>query len=1011
MYEDLDDWDMLPEVEIAKAKISERFNEIYGSKKETKDIKDMIPKEYHHYLKVFDKEAAMRIPQPTPFDHKINLKEGAKTFKQSPYALNPKQMELAREFIETNLQKGYIVPSKSPMASPLFFVGKKDTSKMRPCQDYRKLNEMTIKDAFPLPDISTLLLDLQGAKYFTKLDLRDGYNNILIKPEDRWKAAFSTPFGHYEPTVMFFGMCNSPATFQRLMNHLLWEQIIRKIAKAYMDDILLFAKTKETLREATHETLTIVEENDLYLKPEKCEFEKEEIKYLGYTISHNRIKMDPKKLAGISDWPSPKTVRQVRSFLGFCNFYRRFIHQFSHTVKPLTTLTKKGLEFKWTDECEQAFQTMKKKFLEAPVLVMPDQDKPFFLETDTSGFATGAVLMQKDDNRHLHPCSYLSRTLSPTEQRYKIYDQELLALVQALEDWRVLLEGARHPITAFTDHDNLRYFRTGQNLNPRQARWSLFLTRFDLKLIHKPGKTMILSDALSRRADAEENKEKIQHATALPDALFIRLMDNEFASFLKKVNNKEYDASALERIKFLIKHTDANDPDWEIKKENGTTILFYQGRRYVPQNPELKRKILQEYHDHPTAGHPGSATTYFLVSRDHWWSGMTSYVKEYVKGCNICQQNKINRRPWNGPLKPLTGPKDPRPFAQMSMDLMTDLPPSEDGYDTLLVVVDHGLSKALVLTPTTKKVTSTGIAELLRDNVYKRFGVSDSIISDRDPRFASQTFQEYLKVLGIQSKMSTAYHPQTDGATERVMQEIQAYLSIYCISNPTDWPNALATLEFVHNSRPHADRKKSPFELIMGYQPHSLPKTFNSTKVPNLDERLKRLAEWRTDAQFAHKIARERMMQRNNKPLVRFTEGQRVWLDTRNMRTTYNKKIRPKREGPFKIKKVLGSHSYQLELPKTWKIHDVFHSVHLSPQNVTPQYGPVKTRPAPDLIDNEEEYEVDHIVRHRKNNKGQWNFLIRWKGFTAEDDTWEPASNLKHAKETLNEYKRVNKLL
>jgi len=164
---------------------------------------------------------------------------------------------------------------------------------------------------------------------------------------------------------------------------------------------------------------------------------------------------------------------------------------------------------------------------------------------------------------------------------------------------------------------------------------------------------MILSDALSRRADPEENKEKIRHATALPDALFIRLMDNEFASFLSKTNNREYDASALERINFLTKHPDANDPDWEIKEENGTTILFYQGRRYVPQNPELKRKILREYHDHPTAGHPGSATTYFLVSRDHWWLGMMSYIKEYVKGCNLCQQNKINRRPWNGPLRRL----------------------------------------------------------------------------------------------------------------------------------------------------------------------------------------------------------------------------------------------------------------------------------------------------------------------------------------------------------------------
>ena len=259
--------------------------------------------------------------------------------------------------------------------------------------------------------------------------------------------------------------------------------------------------------------------------------------------------------------------------------------------------------------------------------------------------------------------------------------------------------------------------------------------------------------------------------------------------------------------------------------------------------------------------------------------------------------------------------------------------------------------------------------------------------------------------------MSTAYHPQTDGATERVMQEIQAYLSIYCIANPSDWTSAIPTLEFVHNSRPHADRKQSPFELIMGYQPKGMPQTFSPSKVPSIEERMERLTKWREDAQAAHEIARQRMANRIRIPLERFTEGQKVWLDTRNFRIMYNKKIRPKREGPFKIKKVKGPLTYQLELPKTWKIYDTFHPVHLSLYKETPQYGHVELRPPPDLIDNEEEYEVDHIVRHKRNNKGNLLFLIRWKGYGIEDDTWEPASNLKSAKETLEEYKRRKDLL
>src|SRR5258706_354573 len=301
--------------------------------------------------------------------------------------------------------------------------------------------------------------------YFTKLDIRWGYNNIQIRKEDRWKAAFSTPFGLYEPTVMFFGMCNSPATFQRMMNHILWNEINEGWCKVYMDDILIAAHNIKDLTTRTLRVLQIMKENDLYLKPEKCEFEKRKVEYLGFLISHNKIEMDPKKLAGISDWPSPKNLRQVRSFLGFGNFYRRFIERFSHTVRPLTTLTKKDHHFDWTKECEDAFQRLKQRFLEAPILVMPDQDQPFYLETDASAFASGSVLMQKDLNGHLHPCGYISQTFNETKQHYQIYDRELLALICGLDEWWVYLEGARHIVTIYIDHDNLRYFCSGQTLN------------------------------------------------------------------------------------------------------------------------------------------------------------------------------------------------------------------------------------------------------------------------------------------------------------------------------------------------------------------------------------------------------------------------------------------------------------------------------------------------------------------------------------------------------------------
>src|SRR5260221_6660575 len=389
---------------------------------------------------------------------------------------------------------------------------------------------------------------------------------------------------------------------------------------------------------------------------------------------------------------------------------------------------------------------------------------------------------------------------------------------------------------------------------------------------------------------------------------------------------------------------------------------------------------------------------------------MSNYMRQYVKGCSNCQQMKIDRRPWKGPLQTIPRTVDQQPFSQLSMDLLMDLPTSDTGFNTILVVLDHGTTKGIVLIPTTKEVNSMGTAELLRENVFKCFGLTKSIISDRDSRFTSKAFQGLMELLEIKSKLSTAYHPQTDGATECSMQEIEAYLSIYCLSNPSDWPNAISTLEFAYNSKPHADRKRSPFELLMGYQQRGTPETFKTTKFPDLEQRTQQMQCWRLDAEAAHEIARQCMNERIGRPLDKFTKGQKVWLDSRNLRTTHNPKIMPKREGPFPITEVLGPVTYQLKLPKTWKIHDSFHSILLKPFTETPQYGPAKIPPVPELIEGEEEYEVDHIVRHKRNKRGQWSFLIRWKGYEAKDDSWEPTSNLKHAKETIDEYKKRRKL-
>ena len=408
-------------------------------------VEEMVPKQYHKWLDVFSKKAAERFPPSRPYDHAIELKPSfvAKTGKV--IHLPPDQQAECDKFIEENLKKGYIRRSKSPNSAPLFFIKKKDGS-WRSIQDYRYLNSHTVKNGYPMRMTDELIAKLQKAKWFTTLDLRAGYNNLRIRDGDQWKAAFICNRGLFEPMVMFFGLCNSPATFQAFMDDIFRIEIIDDVVVIYMDDILIFAESLEELRAKTEAVLQKLKENDLFCKPEKCHFEMQKVSYLGFIITPGHVQMDPVKIDGVDRWQPPKKPRDVQQFLGFANFYRRFIDHYAEITRPLDKLRSKNEKWNWTDECQRAFDLLKKKFLEKPVLMIPDKNKPFILETDASEVASGAVLRQYDNNGDLKPCGYISRAFSPTEQRYQIYDRELLAIIRALIVWRPYLQGSPHPV-------------------------------------------------------------------------------------------------------------------------------------------------------------------------------------------------------------------------------------------------------------------------------------------------------------------------------------------------------------------------------------------------------------------------------------------------------------------------------------------------------------------------------------------------------------------------------------
>ncbi|XP_073510888.1 uncharacterized protein [Phyllobates terribilis] len=373
------------------------------------------------------------------------------------------------EYIEENLARGFIRKSTSPAGAGFFFVKKKDGS-LRPCIDYRGLNQITVKNKYPLPLIPELFDRLRGARIFTKLDLRGAYNLVRIRQGDEWKTAFNTRDGHYEYLVMPFGLCNAPAVFQELVNDI-FRDLLYSCVVVYLDDILVFSPDLQTHRRDVRQVLLRLRQNHLFAKYEKCLFEQTSLPFLGYIISQTGLRMDPEKLSAIEKWPRPEGLKAIQRFLGFANYYRLFIPHFSSRTAPISALTRKGTNPKeWPPEAEEAFLSLKQAFSSAPVLHRPDGNKQFFLEVDASSSGAGAVLTQKSSSGRMVTCGFFSKLFSSSERNYSIGDRELLAIKLALEEWRYLLEGALHPVIIYTDHKNLAYLQHAQRLNPHQAR-------------------------------------------------------------------------------------------------------------------------------------------------------------------------------------------------------------------------------------------------------------------------------------------------------------------------------------------------------------------------------------------------------------------------------------------------------------------------------------------------------------------------------------------------------------
>ncbi|KAL0172449.1 hypothetical protein M9458_032760, partial [Cirrhinus mrigala] len=768
-----------------------------------------IPPEYQAFQDVFSKVAATHLPPHRPWDCAIDLLPGAKLPKGRVYPLSIPERAAMEEYIQEALQQGFIRPSTSPAASSFFFVAKKDGG-LRPCIDYRALNEQV--------------------------------NLIRIRRGDEWKIAFITPTGHYEYRVMPYGLSNSPSIFQNFMNKI-YRDMLHQFVIIYIDDILIYSPPLQDHRRHVNQVLQRLREHHLYLKAEKCKFHKTTIHFLGYIVTPAGVQMDQRKVDAVRNWPLPTTIKEMQRFLGFANFYRRFISHYNQLSAPLTSLIRqKNKNLSRTPEAHQVFQDLKQAFCAAPALTHPDPNLRFVVEVDAATLGVGAVLSQwRGEPPILHPCAFFSKKLSPAEQNYDVGNRELLAMKLSLEEWRHWLEGA-------------------------QPAGHSFFTRFHFTITYRPGNKNTKADALSRLHQPDPQPD--EQESILPASVFVSPITWALDSQIEATTRTE--------------PAPPGGPE---------------GKIFVPTS--LRHSLLDSVHTSLRSGHPGSYRTLSLLKNRYWWPNMARDVARYVKGCSVCAISSTPLRLPEGKLVPLPIPR--RPWSHLGVDFATDLPPS-NRYTTIFVVVDR-FSKACKLIPLRGPPTALEAAEALFLHVFHNFGLPEDIMSDRGPQFISRVWRGFFRLLGVFVSLSSGYHPQTNGQTERKIQEIRRYLWAYCHEHQDTWSQFLPWAEYAQISLRQDPTGLTPFQCVLGFQPLLFPWSGELSEVPAVDYWFQE-SERVWDSAHVH-LQREIRRHKNNadahcsnNPI--YQPGDRVWLSTQDIRLRLpSKKLSPWYIGPF----------------------------------------------------------------------------------------------------------------
>ena len=825
------------------------------------------------------------------------------------------------------------------------------------------MNQLTIKDKFPIPLVEELLDELTGACWFTKLDLRSGYHQIRMQDQDIHKTAFRTHHGHYEFLVMPFGLTNAPSTFQSLMNHI-FQPFLRKFVLVFFDDILIYSANWSSHLQHIHQVFQVLVHHQLYLKFSKCDFGASQIEYLGHIISIQGVAMDAKKIDCMMNWPTPRNIKDLRGFLGLTGYYRRFIKSYGIIAKPLTDLLKKG-NYLWTATAQQAFETLKQAMTSAPVLALPNFNVMFVVESDASKDGLGAVLSQGG-----RPVAYFSKGLAPKHQVLSVYEREMMAILAAVKKWNAYLMGRHFQIK--TDHYSLKFLLEQQAHTPAQQAWIIKMMGYDYELSFRKGSSNTVADALSRQPQVS-----LYAISVVSGELFHKIQQ----SWLR-------DATLVHLL-----HKLKNAPDKSSKYSWEGGQLRRKGKLVVGQDEALRKELLSLFHSSPVGGHAGADATMKRLGSVCYWKGLKKNVRAFVRECSVCQQFKYDPTASPGLLQPLPIPD--RIWTDISMDFLEGLPTSK-GFNAIWVVVDR-LSKYAHFIALAHPYTAVSLAQLFLDYIYKLHGLPQSIVSDRDKIFISKFWHELFRLLGTQLKLSSAYHPQTDGQTEVFNRSLQTYLRCMTSERPQDWSKWLSLAEWWYNTNFHTATHSTPYTIVYGQAPpNHLPYLAGSSHVEAVDRTLQAREAAIKMLKFYLQRAQNRMKQHADKHRTdrQFIVGNYVYVKLQPYRQTSvaNRKclkLSARFFGPYQILEKIGEVAYKLQLPAESRIHPVFHVSQLK-SHVGPRTTPSSLPLLDDhgLIAKEPLCILDRRMV-KKQGRAVTEVLIQWRNTFPEDSTWE----------------------